>query len=163
MGEALLKHRLGERGIDSRVKSAGLMPGGSPATDPAIEVMAAVGLDISRHRSRQITEAVVGLADLVVTMTRQHLIELTLMAPDAWPRMFQIRDLVRRAQPVGPRPPEQSFEEWLEKVGDGRTRSGILAASLSDDIADPIGQSDAVYERTRDELDELLTRLAELL
>jgi protein-tyrosine phosphatase len=139
------------------------MPGGSPATDPAIEVMAAVGLDISRHRSRQITEAVVGLADLVVTMTRQHLIELTLMAPDAWPRMFQIRDLVRRAQPVGPRPPEQSFEEWLEKVGDGRTRSGILAASLSDDIADPIGQSDAVYERTRDELDELLTRLAELL
>ncbi|MDQ1428912.1 MAG: protein-tyrosine phosphatase [Acidimicrobiaceae bacterium] len=163
MGEALLKRRLGERGIDSRVKSAGLMPGGSPATDPAIEVMAAVGLDISRHRSRQITEAVVGLADLVVTMTRQHLIELTLMAPDAWPRMFQIRDLVRRAQPVGPRPPEQSFEEWLEKVGDGRTRSGILAASLSDDIADPIGQSDAVYERTRDELDELLTRLAELL
>jgi hypothetical protein len=51
----------------------------------------------------------------------------------------------------------------LENVGDGRTRSGILAASLSDDIADPIGQSDAVYERTRDELDELLTCLAELL
>ncbi len=163
MGEALLKHRLDERGIDSRVKSAGLMPGGSPATDPAIEVMAAVGLDISRHRSRQITESVVGLADLVVTMTRQHLIELTLMAPDAWPRMFQIRDLVRRAQPVGARPPEVRFEEWLEKVGDGRTRAGILAASLSDDIADPIGQSEAVYERTRDELDELLTRLAELL
>jgi hypothetical protein len=96
-------------------------------------------------------------------MTRQHLIELTLMAPDAWPRMFQIRDLVRRAQPVGARPPGESFEEWLENVGDGRTRSGILAASLSDDIADPIGQSDAVYERTRDELDELLTCLAELL
>jgi protein-tyrosine phosphatase len=163
MGEALLKRRLDERGIDSRVKSAGLMPGGSPATDPAIEVMAAVGLDISRHRSRQITDSVLGLADLVVTMTRQHLIELTLMAPDAWPRMFQIRDLVRRAQSLGARPPGESFEEWLENVGDGRTRSGILAASLSDDIADPIGQSDAVYERTRDELDELLSCLAELL
>jgi protein-tyrosine phosphatase len=163
MGEALLKQRLEERGIDSRVRSAGLMPGGSPATDPAIEVMAAVGLDISRHRSRQVTQSVVDLADLVVTMTRQHLIELTLMAPDAWPRMFQIRDIVRRAEPVGARLPEAPFEEWLDVVGEGRTRSGILAASLSDDIADPIGQPVSVYERTRDELDELLTRLAALL
>lgn len=163
MGEVLLRRRLEEREIEARVRSAGLMAGGSPATDPAIEVMAAVGLDLSDHRSRQITRAVVQMADLVVTMTRQHIIELTLMAPDAWPRMFQIRDLLRRAEAVGRRSPEMAFADWLVAVGEGRTRAGILAASLSDDIADPIGQSNSVYERTRDDLDELLTRLADLV
>jgi protein-tyrosine phosphatase len=162
MGELLLRRRLEERGIDARVRSAGLMAGGSPATDPAVEMMAAVGLDLAGHRSRQVTGAVIELADLVVTMTRQHLIELTLMAPDAWPRMFQIRDLVRRAEALGRRPEEMAFADWVVEVGDGRTRAGILAASLSEDIADPIGQSNSVYERTRDDLDDLLTRLADL-
>jgi len=163
MGEVLLRRRLEDRAIEARVRSAGLMAGGSPATEAAVEVMAEVGLDLAGHRSRQITRSVVEMADLVVTMTRQHLIELTLMAPDAWPRIFQIRDLVGRAEAVGRRPADMTIGDWLLKVGEGRTRAGILAASLSDDITDPIGQSMSVYERTRDDLDDLLTRLADLL
>jgi protein-tyrosine phosphatase len=163
MAEALLQARLAERGIDVRVGSAGLLSGGSPPTEPAIEAMAKVGLDISGHVSRQVSPWLIDETDLVITMTRQHLIELTLMAPEAWPRMFQIRELVRRAESVGPRGPEEPLADWLAAVGEDRTRSGILATSLSDDIADPVGQSDAVYDRTRQDLDALLTRLAELL
>jgi protein-tyrosine phosphatase len=163
MAEALFQRRLDQRGLPAVVTSAGLLDGGAPATRPAVEVMAEVGLDISRHRSRQVTRDQVERADLVVTMARQHLIELTLMMPDAWPRMFQVRDLLRRAETVGPRPPGQPMGAWLAAVGDGRTRSGLLTANLSDDVDDPIGQPVAAYERTRQELDELFSGLARLL
>ncbi len=113
MGEALLRRRLDERGIDAVVTSAGLLRGGAPATEAAVEAMAAEGLDISGHRSRQVTPELIAEADLVVAMARQHLIEMTLMAPDAWPRMFQAVDLVRRGEEAGRRPEEQSFADWL--------------------------------------------------
>ena len=163
MAEALFQRRLDQRGVLAVVSSAGLLEGGAPATRPAVEVMADVGLDISQHRSRQVEKDLVQSADLVVTMARQHLIELTLMVPDAWPRMFQIRDLLRRAEQVGPRPPGQPLPEWLAVVGEGRTRSGLLATNLSDDVDDPIGQPVAAYQRTRQELDELFGGLARLL
>ena len=163
MAEALFQRRLDTRGTAARVSSAGLLPGGSPATEPAIEVMAAAGLDISEHRSRQVSPYLLDESDLVVTMTRQHLIEVTLMAPAAWPRMFQAVDLVRRAEKVGPRHPDEPLADWLVTVGDGRTRSGILAASLSDDVDDPVGQAAAVYRRTEQQLDDLFTRLAALI
>ncbi len=163
MAEALLRRRLDERGVAARVSSAGLLLGGAPPTQPAIDTMAEAGLDISGHVSRQVTPTLIGEADLVVTMTRQHVIELTLMAPDAWPRMFQVLDLVRRAEKVGPRPPGEPPADWLVAVGDGRTRSGLLAASLNDDVADPVGQPTAAYHRTKELLDDLMTRMAALI
>ncbi len=163
MAEVLFRRRLEERGVAAQVSSAGLMSGGAPATEPAVAAMAAEGLDLSGHLSRQATTYLLDKSDLVVTMTRHHLIELTLMAPDGWPRIFQLVDLVRRAEQVGPRPPWQPFAEWLALVAEGRTRAGILSASLSDDVADPIGQSAAVYDRTKKQLDNLLSRLAVLV
>jgi protein-tyrosine phosphatase len=163
MGEALLQRRLDERAIAARVHSAGFLEGGAPATQPAIEAMAAEGLDISGHSSRRITPYLIDEADLVVTMTRQHLIELALQAPDDWNRVFQLRDLVRRAEQVGPRPRDEPFTQWLSAVGDGRTRAGLLATSLSDDVEDPVGQPAAAYDRTKKLLDDLFTRLAALI
>ena len=163
MGEALFQHQLDERAVAAHVGSAGLTAGGMPATEPAVSVMAAVGLDISGHRSRQVSPYLLDEVDLVVTMTRQHLIEMILMVPDALPRMFQLVDLVRRAENHGPRPAAQPMAEWLAVLGEGRTRQSILAASLSDDISDPIGQAAAKYERTRKQLDDLFSRLAALI
>jgi protein-tyrosine-phosphatase len=163
MAEALFRRRLDERRIQAVVSSAGLLPGGAPATEEAIETLAASSLDISEHVSRQVTAPLLEASHLVITMTRQQLVELTVMAPSAWPRMFQIRDLVRRAEQVGPWPAAEPFADWLDAVGRDRTRSDVLSAPLSDDVADPIGQSAAFYERTKDLLDDLVTRLASLV
>ena len=38
-----------------------------------------------------------------------------------------------------------------------------LGASALDDVADPVGQGERVYEQTADELDELTTALVDLL
>lgn len=163
MAEVLLRRHLEDRGVAAEVSSAGLMFGGSPATPAAIEALAADGLDLSGHVSRQATRDLLDQSDLVITMERQHMIELTLMAPDSWPRIFQLVDLVRRAEQVGPRPPGQPFPDWVALLGEGRTRSDILAARLSDDVADPIGQPRSAYDRTKKQLDDLLSRLSALV
>ena len=81
---ALLRARLDERG--------------SP-----LETMWAVGVDLSGHRSRPLSPTTIGAADLIVGMTRQHVVELTVMAPPEWERAFTFADLLRRAETVGPR------------------------------------------------------------
>lgn len=46
---------------------------GQPATDPAIETARREGIDLSPHRSRRITGAMLGEADLVLVMENGHL------------------------------------------------------------------------------------------
>ncbi|HSS11852.1 MAG TPA: hypothetical protein VLL25_18330 [Acidimicrobiales bacterium] len=162
MAEALLRRRLDELGVAARVGSAGFLDDGLPAMDDAIATMAEDGYDLTTHRSRTVTTDMVDRADLVLTMTRQHTIELTLMAPDAWPRVFQLREIVHRAESTGRRAPEQTFSAWLTDVGSGRTRAGLIGGRQEDDISDPVGQPRQEYDRTKRLLDELLSKLAAL-
>jgi protein-tyrosine-phosphatase len=166
MAEALLRRRLDERGIVAHVTSAGFLDPGLPAMEDAVETMAEDGYDLSAHRSRTATAGMVTDADLVVAMTHRHVIDLTVMVPDVWPSIFQLTDLVRRAESLGESRTE-SFAGWLAAVGRGRTRAGLLTAgqiaSQQDDIADPVGQPRPAYDRTKQRLDHLVTRLAGLL
>jgi protein-tyrosine phosphatase len=163
MAEAILRRRLDQRDIKAEVASAGFLAPGYPAMDEAVATMAEDGFDLSGHLSRGVTREALTAADLVIGMTRQHLLELVLEVPDEWSHLFQLRDLVRRAEAVGRRPPGQSFDSWIAAVGDGRTRAGFLASPVTDDIPDPVGEPLAAYQRTRRTLDELLTRLAAVL
>jgi protein-tyrosine phosphatase len=139
------------------------MEAGLPATEEAVETMAKDGYDLRDHRSRIVTTDMVNLADLVVTMSREHAIELGVMVPDAWSKLFQLKDLVRRAESMAWPRQGRPFSIWLEEVGKGRTRAGLITGSWEDDIADPVGQSRQEYDRTKRLLDDLLTKLAAVL
>jgi protein-tyrosine-phosphatase len=102
-------------------------------------------------------------SDLVVAMARQHVVDLLLLSPDSWNQVFQLRDLVRRGEQIGRRSQRQPMDAWLRAVGADRSKSAVLAGRLADDIADPIGHGRPVYDETKHELDDLLTRLAGLL
>jgi len=55
------------------VSSAGTgAPEGSAPTAWAVEVMAGLGIDISRHRARRLTKELVESADLILVMERHH-------------------------------------------------------------------------------------------
>ena len=54
---------------------------GEPPSPPAIEVAAARGYDISAIRARQITGKDIARFDLVLAMTRGHLVEMRWLAP----------------------------------------------------------------------------------
>jgi protein-tyrosine-phosphatase len=163
MAEGLFKARAAERGVEARVHSAGLMDDGRAATADGVDVMAARGVDTSGHVSRRLGADMVAAADLIVGMAREHVREAVLMQPDSWTRTFTLKEIVRRGEDAGPRSRDQSIAEWLDKVHAGRSRADLLGQSTDDDVADPIGQSRAMYEKTAEELDNLTRRLAALL
>ncbi len=75
MAEGILLQRLarsGECGV--YVESAGTWAqAGVPATNDAVTVMAVRGIDITAHRSREVSAAMIDAADLVLVMTTGHL------------------------------------------------------------------------------------------
>src|SRR5687768_11436082 len=84
MAEALLRHTLDVRGCNSvEVSSVGTWAyGGNPAMPEAVETLRAMGIDLSEHRSRDVDQAELAAADVIVVMTSVHVRELKTAAPD---------------------------------------------------------------------------------
>ncbi|MEL6328150.1 MAG: Sua5/YciO/YrdC/YwlC family protein [Planctomycetota bacterium] len=91
MAEALARGELSGRaedGISFEVGSAGVAAGpGMAASAEAVDAMRARGLDLSGHRSRPVTRAMLLGADAVFAMTRGHLDAARMAAPEAAERM----------------------------------------------------------------------------
>jgi protein-tyrosine phosphatase len=163
MAEGLLRDRLERLGVEARVDSAGVLDSGSPAAPEAVATLATRGIDISSHRSQRLSGPLIAGADLILGMTREHVREVTLQDPRAWSRSFTLKELVRRGEAAGPRARGQSVDDWLAKVAADRTHSEMLGASSSDDVADPIGGPQSLYEATADELTGLVASLVALV
>ena len=162
MAEALLRDRLDRRGVPARVHSAGLIDAGRPASEHGVSLLRAQGLDLGPHRSRTLVPELLGDADLVLGMAREHVREAAVMLPSAWPRSFTLKELVRRGSEVGFRMPDQPLSEWLAKCHVGRSQRDLLGTSVDDDVADPYGGPINAYERTVSQLTDLVDRLVDL-
>jgi protein-tyrosine phosphatase len=164
MAEALLRHHLAQAGVDATVASAGLHPGGRPATDHGIAAMADRGLDLADHRSRQVDADLVRGAELIVAMAREHVREVAVLDQEAVRRTFTLKELVRAAEAKGRRSPDEALATWLARLAEGRRREDLLGVGHDPafDVDDPIGRDRADYETTASELDDLLRRLVEL-
>ena len=163
MVEGLLRHRLAERGRDARVTSAGVRAS-EPAVDPdAVRAVASYGPDLCRHAPRQLTREIIedDGADLVVTMTRDHLRHVVALDRRAWPRTFTLRELVRRASSDGD-PAAPDVRTWAEALGASRVAREMMSNDPADDVADPHGLAYARYASTADELDALVRVLVAL-
>jgi protein-tyrosine-phosphatase len=162
MGQALLTSRLAAAGRDVAVRSGGMMPGGQPAHPEAVTVMARHGLDISSHRSRQVTASDLGCADLILAMARENLRHAVVTVPAVWPHAFTLIELVRRGSEIGRRLPGESLDSWLAHAHAGRRRSALLGDSAADDVADPAGGPRRGYEQTAAVLSRLVGQLVTL-
>ena len=156
--EALLRQRLRRGGVIARVQSAGLLNGGNPASEHSVDLLRERGLDLSTHRSQTLTPELLRGASLILGMAREHVREAVVMARDVFPRTFTLKELVRRAEDVGPRRSDESFEDWLRQVHGDRTPRDLMGASGADDVRDPIGQPRGAYVTMVSELDDLLGR-----
>ena len=165
MAEALLRDLIATHGLPARAISAGLYPSGSPATADAIKVMADRGLDLQAHRSRQIDDAILRPADLIITMTREHVREVAVSDVSFLEKTFTLKELVALGDTVGPRRSNEPLESWLARLGADRKRSALLGVGHDPDfdVEDPIGGTTAQYRTTAAELDGLLGRMAALL
>lgn len=109
MAEAVLADRLGRRGVAAVVESAGISAlVGRPPDAIALELMAERGLDISGHRARQLTPALIFAFELILVMDRDQQREVETMLPSARGRVqrlghwgdFDVPDPFRRGRPA---------------------------------------------------------------
>jgi len=134
-----------------------------PAADIAVEAAAGLGLDLSGHVSRQLDRDLVSSADLIVPMTRQHLREVVVLAPDAFAKTFTLKELDRRAAAAGPRDTGQPLADYLARLSEGRRAQDLMGESTEDDVADPMGLGLGAARDTATELNGLCARVASAL
>jgi protein-tyrosine phosphatase len=163
MAEALMRERIGERLAQASVSSAGLLEGGQACPTEIVDLMAELGVDLSPRRSRQVTAELIDASDLVLTMEREHLREIAVRVPSAWPRTFTLKELVRRGTMVGWRNRGEPVENWIARAHAERDPAELLGASSSDDVADPYGGTVEQYAATKLELGALVSELADLI
>jgi len=117
--EVMLRQQVVGKGI--QVSSAGLgalVDHGIDAT--AQQLLVEQGLDGSAHRARQISNAILAQADLVLTMERKHVRRIAEIAPEAsgktfllgkWQQEREIPDPYRQQRPA--------FEHVYKLMADG--------------------------------------------
>lgn len=95
MAEALFKHLLEKEGIIGQyhVQSAGTsVLADSPASHNAVQALEEMGIDLTSHSSRLVTAEMIDEADLILTMTASHKQYLIRMKPDAWDKIFTLKE-----------------------------------------------------------------------
>lgn len=162
LGRALLSRRPVAPDGSVRVSSAGTLGSGASAPGEVVTVMAGYGLDLTGHRSHVVTAGDLARADLILAMAREHLRHAVVIVPEAWPRAFTIRELVRRGDLAGCRPAGEAFPGWLARVHAGRSRMALLGDSAEDDVADPMGGPLSGFDQTAAELQQLAAQLVAL-
>lgn len=162
MAAPLLARRLAVLGVTVPVRSAGMIRFGDPPPHEVISVMASYGIETASHRSRVACAADLTCAALVLAMSRENLRYAVITEPEAWPRAFTLKELVRRGERIGPRSAGEPFSRWLSRAHKERERMSLLGDSAEDDVADPVGGPLRAYADTVRLLERLVTRLAEL-
>jgi len=154
---------------DVTVRSAGFGPSGAPAEREVVEVMAEIGLDLSHHRSRTVDAGMLAEADLVLAMTRQHVMELVLLEESCWSKTFLLGEFASLAGSMpldasslavadfggSAEVPGDSNTDLRRKVAQlhvGRRRSDLLALPSNLEVGDPVGGPLRGYRATRDRI-----------
>lgn len=84
------------------VISAGIFAGGGqPASVEAVDVMRKQGLDLSRHRSRALTQELIHEADVIYCMTESHLHAVIGMSPSAAAKTHRLDPDHDVSDPIG--------------------------------------------------------------
>lgn len=164
MAESLLAEQVAHAGMAARasVSSAAVMDRPArPASELAIATLRARGIDLSGHASRPLSAAIVGRADLVLTMERAHLRAAAVLVPGGLAKTFTVKEFVRRGLVTGPR--QGPLEHWLARVNDGRDPAELLGEDPADEVADPVGGTRADFEQTAASLDLLCRGIVYLL
>ena len=160
---ALLDCHAAERGAPIRVTSAGVdADGASGATAGTVRVARDLDIDLDRHRSRRVTREMIEASDLALGMERLHVRAAAVLSPMSFPRVFTLKELVRRGTALGPRRRETPLGAWLQAAHSGRRAANLLGASPEDDLEDPTTSRATDHETLAAEVDQLTRRLVDL-
>ncbi|HSH10045.1 MAG TPA: low molecular weight protein arginine phosphatase [Oceanipulchritudo sp.] len=87
---------------------------GDPASRNAVEAMRRVKMDISDHRSRPLSDQLIDISDLILTMTTGHMEMIRLQNPDLTAPIFLFREWTSSGSKEVPDPFGGPLEVYLE-------------------------------------------------
>lgn len=136
------------------ISSAGLMPGGVRADPHAVIAAAKYNVDIAQHMSTEITVELLESADLVVAMERMHVRSIAVLHRSALGKTFTLKELARNVAPgLGL---AYQMQEQMRELAARRSTGDLLGTSEADDVADPIGLSQKVFDHAAKEIKTLV-------
>ncbi|MCP3993332.1 MAG: hypothetical protein GY724_29985 [Actinomycetia bacterium] len=156
--ELLLLEWVGRRHVEAQVLSAGLLPPGREPPEKLSKILLSRGLDLAAHRSRQLSESVIANSDIVFTMERSHAREAAVLCPDAIERIMPLKVAARVHVAPG-----AGIDHVIKEVEARRTPADLLGMSTGDDVADPFGRSKRHYRQAIEEIDRLVSRVAQTI
>lgn len=153
MAQRLLQARLGDS-PDISVSSAGTWGlQGSPMERHAATVLAEAGVEEGGFRARRLTAPMVRNADLVLTATRQHRVDVLSHDPAVLRRTFTLREmaqLLATLDGLGAAAAQPHVRALVESVASARGTIRIRA--VDHDVPDPYGADISTYRRCRDQI-----------
>jgi protein-tyrosine-phosphatase len=145
-----------------RIRSLGLLPlGAAPALPEAVELGRAVGVDLSEHRARDLSEVGLEQVDLVLGFEQIHVSAAVVDGHAAIDRTFTLPELVGLLRAVRdpfsqPDPVERSRAR-IEQAHALRVSEPLNRPAP--EITDPLGQPLSAQRRTAEEIRELVSEL----
>lgn len=147
--------RLGRQ--DILTASAGLQAlVGHPVSRPLAKRLLTVNIDASRHRARQLVQAHVEQADLILTATRNQRRMVSQLLPEAADRVFTAAQFVRLLEVTAPRSTLSVRDQVMLANG---ARGSAGSSTAEDDILDPWKRSRRAYVRAGTLMDEVSDQL----
>lgn len=144
LAAALATRELARTGQAATAASAGIQAmDDAPATEPAMQVAAEIGLDLRAHRARLLTRPMVLEADRILVMDERQRAFIRVLAPEAMDRVHVLREYATAgadrqgvADPFGGDLPtyrrardeledlvRRSLERWSHETARGASRS----------------------------------------
>ena len=163
IAEGMLREAFVERQGDDapEVASAGTMGWEGSGADPnSIAAAAERGVDISGHVARLLSTADLGSADLVLAMSSEHAVATVREAPDAAPRTFTLKELVRLVEALPSPAADEDLSARVE-AADALRGGGFQGNPHDLDVADPLGMPLQTFRAVAWELEEWCGRLAD--
>lgn len=131
------------------VESAGVRAVvGAPISGPMAALLREARVPTEGFAARQLTEAMIAGADLVLALTRGHRSAIVELVPAAVRRTFTLRELARFATAVGADalPPGDVGQRLRALVPLAAAQRGRMPVEpRDDDVVDPYGGSDRLY------------------
>lgn len=179
MAERLMRMRL-DKAVGADVADAAFLVSsagtwghtGSRMEAFAVQALAARGSDSGGFTARELTEAHIRSADLVLTATAEHRAAVVGLVPAALHRTFTLRELARLAPGASALlpGPGDSAAELTERARQAVTAALVVRGQAprpsdpaDDDVVDPFGAPMDFYAARADEIDAACAEVVGLL
>jgi len=161
VAERLLAARLGPSVEVGSAGTFGVV--GAPISEPMARRLRAATVGADLFAARRLRAPIANAADLVLALTKAHRSEIVELSPALVRRTFTLLEFARLLEVMGPHElpvgtPAVRLRAAVPILATRRSPS-----PTSDDIDDPIGRSEAVYERVFGEIAQAVDRVAAVI